>query len=435
MQKFEYTPLADVYSFGVILYELLTTERYFQVNFPFVYLKDILLTTIISLFIQQDVTFMSLLEDMVISGKRPEIPKTCLPEYATLIQDCWQGNASSRPPFAQIVDRIQAILIKHQPEHARYDQGVELLPPPRTYKKAPSPRADALPAPSSNPLKLSGESPAGPDGKKVGGIRQRKMTHLQLQSVYLDSVKLESLAEMFKKEQSEGETTPKRRRTLLRLSKPLDDHLQPPTQPQQQQQKEEDSESTATTNVVGIDIKVSEEPTATKPTADTNTTSPRGQSTVPRLVMPFTGPTSKPPPLPATTPKPLSPKGGVTTTSPRDNNNDSTPNAQQQSPVRPQPSPVTTPPSGANAADKEQQEKEQEERRRREETRRKVELIKEKMLTGNAVGASTRTPKVPGNNNPRPREAYSTRTNRVATIAVAGSPPRTVDDQQKPKGV
>jgi serine/threonine protein kinase len=61
-----YTEKADVYSIGVILWELLTRKAFFG-----------------------EIRFMSRLEDKVLSGARPPIPDDCLPAYRRLIEDCW----------------------------------------------------------------------------------------------------------------------------------------------------------------------------------------------------------------------------------------------------------------------------------------------------------------------------------------------------------
>jgi serine/threonine protein kinase len=66
LQNRPYTEKADVYSVGVIYWELYTRQKYFG-----------------------DVSFMSLVEDKVIAGERPPIPAACPPSYRALIQSCW----------------------------------------------------------------------------------------------------------------------------------------------------------------------------------------------------------------------------------------------------------------------------------------------------------------------------------------------------------
>jgi serine/threonine protein kinase len=69
-----YTEKADVYSIGVILWELLTREPFFG-----------------------HVRFMSRLEDMVLAGQRPPIPDDCPPAYRSLIEACWAQQPGTVP--------------------------------------------------------------------------------------------------------------------------------------------------------------------------------------------------------------------------------------------------------------------------------------------------------------------------------------------------
>lgn len=69
LEKKTYTEKADVYSLGVIFWELLTKQQYFG-----------------------EVKFMALLEDLVKEGQRPPIPDSCIPSYKQLIEDCWASD-------------------------------------------------------------------------------------------------------------------------------------------------------------------------------------------------------------------------------------------------------------------------------------------------------------------------------------------------------
>ena len=58
-----------------------------------------------------EVAFMSDIESMVISGKRPPIPKIDDPygvmdDYVALLSECWDNDPSVRPPFSSIVSRL-----------------------------------------------------------------------------------------------------------------------------------------------------------------------------------------------------------------------------------------------------------------------------------------------------------------------------------------
>jgi serine/threonine protein kinase len=73
LQNKPYTEKADVYSVGVILWELFTRQKFFG-----------------------EVSFMSLVEDKVISGERPPIPASCPPSYRNLIEACWAQDPGTR---------------------------------------------------------------------------------------------------------------------------------------------------------------------------------------------------------------------------------------------------------------------------------------------------------------------------------------------------
>lgn len=80
LKEEEYTEKADIYSFGVILWELLTRKQFFG-----------------------EYKFLSEIEEKIISGQRPAIPDTkecrAVPEYIELLQECWDGGTFVFSPF------------------------------------------------------------------------------------------------------------------------------------------------------------------------------------------------------------------------------------------------------------------------------------------------------------------------------------------------
>jgi serine/threonine protein kinase len=68
----QYTEKSEVYAYGIILWELLTRKHPFS-----------------------EFRWMSELEDAVIDGKRPPIPKDCPFAWTTLMEECWNANAGT----------------------------------------------------------------------------------------------------------------------------------------------------------------------------------------------------------------------------------------------------------------------------------------------------------------------------------------------------
>jgi serine/threonine protein kinase len=89
MKKEQYTEKADVYSFGIILWELLVRNKPFD-EYEVAHSQ-----------------FISALEDeIIVNGLRPTIPPDCPTEYRELICDCWQGDPKRRPNFEEICRRL-----------------------------------------------------------------------------------------------------------------------------------------------------------------------------------------------------------------------------------------------------------------------------------------------------------------------------------------
>ena len=78
---------ADVYSYGLIMWELITETQAFQ-NMKMADLKKVII------------------ED----DSRPKIPEDVPEEIAKIIRCCWQNDAEKRPTFDQILDKLEAII-------------------------------------------------------------------------------------------------------------------------------------------------------------------------------------------------------------------------------------------------------------------------------------------------------------------------------------
>ncbi|EFA75005.1 hypothetical protein PPL_11690 [Heterostelium album PN500] len=82
-----YNQSVDVYSFGVILFEMISTVGFFSGE-----------------------SFFGNVEQSVCKGSRPAIPTTCNPSYKRLINQCWQQDHTQRPTFQQIIDSLQEMV-------------------------------------------------------------------------------------------------------------------------------------------------------------------------------------------------------------------------------------------------------------------------------------------------------------------------------------
>lgn len=84
IQHRPYTQKVDVYSFGIVLWELIAG------SLPF-----------------QNMTAVQAAFAVVNKGVRPIIPSDCPPVLAEIMTRCWDANPEVRPPFAEIVTMLE----------------------------------------------------------------------------------------------------------------------------------------------------------------------------------------------------------------------------------------------------------------------------------------------------------------------------------------
>ncbi|KAL6060410.1 Myotubularin-like phosphatase domain [Balamuthia mandrillaris] len=99
MRGEEYNTKADVYAYGVVLWELLTGKEFMASE-----------------------RFFNRIEKHVTAGQREEVPADCpVPEYVQLLTACWSDDPHARPSFKRIVMDVDRMLRTYFPAHADYD--------------------------------------------------------------------------------------------------------------------------------------------------------------------------------------------------------------------------------------------------------------------------------------------------------------------------
>ena len=88
----KYTKESDVYSYGMVLWEIVSGQQPFQE-------------------LQAPIKIMG----RIIEGDRPAMPPNTHADYATLVKKCWDWQPQVRPSFEYVVkelERIPAAVVK-----------------------------------------------------------------------------------------------------------------------------------------------------------------------------------------------------------------------------------------------------------------------------------------------------------------------------------
>lgn len=89
MQQQEFDESVDVYSFGIVLWEIYTTKE------PFSHHDN----------------WDDFFDAIVKKGERPAIPDDCPVSLKRLMEACWQQNRKLRPNFPEIIFRLDEVLV------------------------------------------------------------------------------------------------------------------------------------------------------------------------------------------------------------------------------------------------------------------------------------------------------------------------------------
>lgn len=165
MKDTTFSMATDVFSFGVVLWELYTQERPYRGMAPH-----------------------EVIEAVCVRGERPRWPEGSPPELVALAHECWHTDPDCRPSFAEVVERLRQLLAPtHNPVCRREstlsgmtEESDELEAALRAQRRQGSIRASgasAAAAAGASPLSAAAAGGALSEaGSELGGPGGRHLT-------------------------------------------------------------------------------------------------------------------------------------------------------------------------------------------------------------------------------------------------------------------
>ncbi|KAK9862943.1 hypothetical protein WJX84_012116 [Apatococcus fuscideae] len=156
----EYSKAADVFSFGIILWELLVWRLPWEELGPF-----------------------QIMVSISERKQRPDIPPMDelpgdafqeLPQYVTLLEACWQEEPEQRPSFESVITSLRAML-----ELAATSQKQQRIAKGPDARLQP-PVGTAGPASAAGPDTAAGTEPSGPASAEASGAERRVADHNEM---------------------------------------------------------------------------------------------------------------------------------------------------------------------------------------------------------------------------------------------------------------
>mmetsp|Transcript_25939 Transcript_25939/g.76019 ORF Transcript_25939/g.76019 Transcript_25939/m.76019 type:complete len:455 (-) Transcript_25939:165-1529(-) len=110
-----YSNKVDVFSFGILAYEMLVAHRAYQ---------------------ERELTADQLMEEVAMLGLRPAIPKGWPPNLINLITACWAPDPVERPEFSEVAEELKSLRAAVE-AHSKLNDQLERVLHPQDPRHAP----------------------------------------------------------------------------------------------------------------------------------------------------------------------------------------------------------------------------------------------------------------------------------------------------------